>query len=439
MKCSKCKEYGWKDPQPVVFIDPQNGMRYCQFHAPVKEKTISVGSFNKKVFKRIQAAIDSGDAGTVCNLSGTVFPGDISFSKYGKESSLPDISFSFALFNSKVNFSGVSFRGKVDFSEAVFRQTVLFNKADFNVSVHFVKTWFNGLTSFYSAIFNGFAFFSYAIFCRETSFSLASFNHAIFYASAIEDSMDFNRIQVAPPGIQFVKIDLYHLMFFNVDLKDLEFANSCWPIANEEYLIPLNWGNGSFVSCLKKWLRGGFWDRYRIVSEKENEPKWHQICEFYQRMKRKNKEDHNEYEVSKWHISEKEAQLKLLRQSGESKLLCFALWLYKQVSGFGEGPRRAGMVLLILIGIAWLLLGMGGLSNGGYSIQGPAWPTWESTRNFGTVFMVLFEYVMMLKDTSTGFKPQYGWIEGVMLVLTRLVIPLQAALFGFAVRNTFRR
>ena len=92
-----------------------------------------------------------------------------------------------------------------------------------------------------------------------------------------------------------------------------------------------------------------------------------------------------------------------------------------------------GLLLLFGCFLAWA-----GVSDGQVFIQGPAWPnTWENFSNFGTVFMTLFKNVMLFKVVE--FTPQYGWIGGIVLIMTRLIIPLQAALFAFALRNRFRR
>ena len=94
MPCCKCKEHSWPDPQPVIYTDEADKKDYCLFHAPVKPEGMSVENFNAQVFARIDAVKarnKANDADDFCVLSGTIFPGYISFSAYRKDNPLPGI------------------------------------------------------------------------------------------------------------------------------------------------------------------------------------------------------------------------------------------------------------------------------------------------------------------------------------------------------------
>ncbi|WP_028587310.1 hypothetical protein [Desulfocurvus vexinensis] len=159
-------------------------------------------------------------------------------------------------------------------------------------------------------------------------------------------------------------------------------------------------------------------------------------------MKRKYKDEHNEYEASRWHVSEKEAQLKLLRRAEEYPRLwamlwrepgawfLFAmLWLYRQASGFGENPGRAGLVLLGLVVLP--LLALGAAEVVGHFVL---W-SWD----WGRVDAVVKDWLRFLPLTSTrGLESVPGWRHALM-VLWQLLVTVQAALFAFALRNRFRR
>lgn len=199
----------------------------------------------------------------------------------------------------------------------------------------------------------------------------------------------------------------------------------------------LNIANLHFENC--QWPE----EKGRIKVAVEDEAGQLQATrDFYQRMKRKYKDEHNEYEASRWHVSEKEAQLKLLRRAEEYPRLramlwrepgawfLFAmLWLYKQASGFGENPGRAGLVLLGLVMLPLLALGAAEV------IGHFVWWSWD----WGRVDAVVKDWLRFLPLTSArGLESVPGW-RHTLMVLWQLLVTVQAALFAFALRNRFRR
>lgn len=90
MPCCKAEEYKWCKDEPVVNYKDDEGRGFCVFHAPQGKKRIPLEEFNTLVFTAIDSARETKE---VCNLSGTVFEGDISFNQYGEENPLPRISF----------------------------------------------------------------------------------------------------------------------------------------------------------------------------------------------------------------------------------------------------------------------------------------------------------------------------------------------------------
>lgn len=158
-----CKDiYQWckdefENGKKAVYID-ETGMEYCIFHAPKGKKGVSLEEFNNRVFTRISDAIKAEllpksqqaeavkqravEYGTICNLYGIVFEGDISFSRYNKNNPLPEISFWRAQFNGNSDFSSVTFSGEADFSSAKFSEGVDFNSAKFSGKANFLGTEF---------------------------------------------------------------------------------------------------------------------------------------------------------------------------------------------------------------------------------------------------------------------------------------------------------
>lgn len=225
----------------------------------------------------------------------------------------------------------------------------------------------------------------------------------------------------------------------------------------------LNVANLHFVNC--EWPE----EHGRIKVAVEDESGQLQATrDFYQRMKRKYKDEHNEYEASRWHIAEKEAQLRLMTQNttplrrlarealgkgachttskrlrrvgrkvrqkkfgvaarllgriaeqwarpkfdaASERLTRHALRTYKLLSGFGEKP---------VLALCWLLL----------FLLLPLLP-WIFPGRY------LF-YIPLLREQPTAADGFWG-VTRLWMLLWQLLITFQAALFAFALRNRFRR
>lgn len=125
--CYKQKEYGdWCQGEET--LRAENTGYYCIFHLPkgVNEKGSAV--LKTRVFQRINDAKVSGKA---CNLSGTVFNDDISFSQFNKDGPMPEVDFSYAVFHGQADFRGVVFEGMTSFGWATVEKDAYFNSAFF--------------------------------------------------------------------------------------------------------------------------------------------------------------------------------------------------------------------------------------------------------------------------------------------------------------------
>ena len=454
MKCCKCKEYNWPDPQDVIYPDPNDENGYCVFHAPARNKGISKIEFNKLITERL-----NGHHSDSVVFTGAIFPDTFSLIDFGNRTKLPGLNLDHCTFKGRLTFRGATisekltcknaifekevcfarvvfveyadfsesiFRDAVDFASAVFKKKSFFRAADFRNYATFDDAKFYERASFYSASFkretrfNSSMFFSKVLFDTATFdgityFSNTSFGRDLSTAGFIpldvfnDYSARFSGCKFGENGIYFDGSNLYWCDFLKSDLKNVTLSTDCWPTIDGRYYIPCE---NSSLELSKN---------------------------FYQKMKRKYKDEHNEYEASKWHISEKETQLKFLKRSRESLILLLILYLYKIVSGFGENPRKAGAQLFCFLLFTFSLLGFGGISNGTTTIDGSIIFSVDGLINFGTVLMTWFKYVMLLKVDSTQFHPVNEWVHNLVLVLTRLLIPFWAAMFGLAVRNRFRR
>jgi len=161
-------------------------------------------------------------------------------------------------------------------------------------------------------------------------------------------------------------------------------------------------------------------------------------------MKQKYKELHNEQEVSNWHYGEKE----MFRKENPIRRylpLSFS-FLYWLSSGYGEDYKRAGGILVALLFIFLVLLGYAELvprSEGNpehfsYAFMGLRNITLHELNfdQFLALCSTLWKYVTYQKDFA--FVPMTKLGEFIKM-LSQILIPLQTALFAFAIRNRFRR
>lgn len=185
--------------------------------------------------------------------------------------------------------------------------------------------------------------------------------------------------------------------------------------------------NASFTTC--HWPTKADRPNGRIKLRDEDKPgRLQPARDFYQRMKRKYKDEHNEYEASRWHIAEMEAQLKLLRADKNSKFLKCCLWYYKWSSGFGEAPLRACLWLLglVFLPLAW--------TAAAEVAQHFVWWSFDWGR-IDAVVTAWLGYLPLTRSVPPGAS---GLLRAGML-FWQLLVAIQATLFVFALRNRFRR
>ena len=164
-------------------------------------------------------------------------------------------------------------------------------------------------------------------------------------------------------------------------------------------------------------------------------PNLPEIEALYRGLKRRAKAAHDEPEVCEWHYCEKEIARK---RGGLQWPIVFLYWLF---SGYGERPFRAGCWLVGWITVLTVLMGIWGLqprcetgpilifSSLGDLIHPKLW---------GLLFLNTLQHVLFLKDPA--YEPIILMPDAlVQIIFTRILIPLQFALFAFALRNKLRR
>lgn len=462
MVCCKANKFGhWCEELPIVYTD-NDSKDYCLFHAPKEHKGLSIEAFKWEVHGLIQAAIT---AESKCDLSGTVFPGAIDFQIDEDFDSFPAMVFKGATFWGKADFSSAYFSGEANFENTTFFDEADFRyarfpkatKANFN-SVHFSKlATFSAATfmenaDFSNAIFEGYANFSATTFDGDAHFDDAYFkNGAIFQGwprfekITFRSGAFFKRVWSDNREIFFREVNFAagSVSFLDTDLANFRFERCIWPqkiagrsmfssedtevfhdeIQADQDFVALPWK--------KRWSNTELPKRYAMVED------------LYRQMKQQAKEKHNEPQASKWHYREKE----MFRKKKMWRRYVSLTWLYWAASGYGERPVKAGLVLLgfcTMVPIAMNWVGLKVLDpttpiNGVKAIQGfsLSWPWDWDWAKFNLLFQTAIEYSLFVKEPILKIAP--GFWAGLLTLWTKLIIPVQATLFVFALRNKFRR
>lgn len=426
MGCCKCEEFltsSISSCSDVVYKDALTEKEFCIFHAPPEGKhgpdgaLVNAEKFNQLIFDHISSQSKpfclGGQPITMCNISGTVFPWDITFEA--------DITTEFPF----IDFSNCIFLGKVFFFEVNFPHGAQFEKVEFHEETVFDNTLLNGVSFAYAN------FYSYVLFMKPhftgtvELFSTTFHSYSTISNPIIDSTLYLNDALVTPGNV---------LM-----LKELN-RNSTSKLSLEPSQLP----GFKFQGC--RWP-----SRLYIETKGHGAPSNQPDCEeLYRAMKQKAAEEHDQPMVSRWHFREKLMQLKGLFANARSndlievvedreanwgarawawfKLLALPPYLpkltltgiYWATSGFGERAVRAGVWLLALVGLSFAL----------NAIPQPMdWNTiWGSTAANATMATIPFA-----KDI-----PGDGWVK-VGRGFWQFLIAVQFTLFALAVRNRFRR
>ncbi|MHC1699989.1 MAG: pentapeptide repeat-containing protein [Humidesulfovibrio sp.] len=469
MVCCKCEEHQWDD-RPID-CTTYDGVGYCIFHNP-HNKGISSESYSKLVTERI---LSTGKSNASVNLSGAIFPWDFMFGshfesqvdyvvdlkhavfrgdadfhdarlnisdftgvKFEKkaifkcakfldsvsfveaefigtttfESSafFHDAMFDNSTFFEKSNFNDVKFLGEANFGEATFHKRCMFRKSIFRRNTSFMFTVFLSESLFTSASFFGETNFITTEFGANTYFFDNNFSGVtIFTGSNISKKMyigsprkvsgtiSLTGLSAGPDSIRIKEFNsemMFKLFFIDVDI---------------EYLC--------FLSCILP-------DAFRVSGDNKENVKM--LESIYRRLKQKSCTEHDQRMVSEWHYREK---LMAMKRGENSVFEATLLRLYYTSSSFCERPMRAGCCLAGLVALPLLLFGVAKLATTGLSLR-------PDVAAIADVFM---DWQRALPLSKVPAEPLPTAWKLWMFYISQLLIALQAALFGFAVRNRFRR
>jgi len=299
---------------------------------------------------------------------------------------------------------------KADFSSTRFDEKADFSWARFNADAGFIDARFMAAADFRWAQFETEAYFNGARFSGDLRFVAASVNAMLFWSSTFPTDRAQGRLSFAfckPKAyIRFVHADLSCFRTLETDLERFRFEACRWPV-----------------------------DRYGdyVVHEDNDEPSLNTLkqLEFvYRTLKGLAQDGHDEIMASAWHFKEKSTQYRVLRaaskRNSRDNFLVVFLWLYNACSGYGERPGRALCVLASLLAALFVCL------------AGPSFVLHGLDCDSVVRLALSWAQLAVLLP-----RPELDWLPPAWqipaLFLARVLVPLQAALFGFALRNKFRR
>lgn len=276
---------------------------------------------------------------------------------------------------------------------------------------------FKGTVDFRQVLFGGVTEFR-GTFIKEVSFWWSTFKaDADFREIVFHKMADFSRCSIGK-SLLFEEVDLSYCSFLDCSIHNCQFIRCKWPR-----------------------IRG----REALYDEKKKAP-YEKVEELYRQLKWKYKEGHNEQEASRWHYSEKEMYRK---KNWWRRFNPFSFSnLYWAASGYGERPVRAGIMLLLLfVSLVLFTSSLGLVSSSGKPVYGVN-TFKEFSDTFGSKFLPELEkigliiyntmqYVLFFK--TPYFKPETLSGDIILAIFTKLLMPIQAALFILALRNRFRR
>ena len=182
-----------------------DGKTWCPFHLPMESadgtpspkagwSKKKVKEFNEAIFAFIDKAKEED---RFADLTGMVFPGDITFDRYRAGiSELPSVTFFRAHFSGNAGFHGVFFRGNAGFHKTQFSDAAEFYQAQFSGNTDFKEAQFRGNASFEEAVFSGDAGFEKARFGGGAGFGRARFgNNAGFQGTQFDGDAGFEKVQ----------------------------------------------------------------------------------------------------------------------------------------------------------------------------------------------------------------------------------------------------
>jgi len=501
--CEKYPSDEWCESLPIVYRD-EEGKSYCVFHAPQGKKGVSLYEFNEYVFDLITKAqkerrncglygvVFEGDihfqrfnkdnplpslsfhevlfpgevnfSNTYCaenvTFSDTVFQGEADFINtifkkglslllvkfqgeaifIGTEFLGPNV-FMGVEFSSTANFLNAKFHRWVHIPGCIFKDYARFELSNFSESVHFQRSHFKKQANFENCKFKGELVLEETKFDKEVFFKSAEFDNKVSILNTIfEEKADFSKVLFYQNS--FIKGETFHDigMLTNVSIRDKLVLDGV--SLKKTSFLDSDLRKMDFYNC--EWHQEKGWkllyDEILAITTKTPSSSSQLIGKveiLYRQLKQKCKEENNEIEASNWHYREKEMQ----RKGSSTLFIKIFLNIYYAASGYGENPRLALLVLVLLILLSTFVLSICGLIpvNSASQLCDVEVINWPQNADFQQMTFVLsdvFKYVTFQKDYCLQPTSSMGQIFKIFI---QIFIPIQGALLAFALKNKFRR
>lgn len=466
-----------------------DGNYYCLFHHPTKEKNIS--KFEEIFERRLQAVwkqvsgieklpIDQQNQtrrDIPHDFRYVWFPSWVNLSELIFES---NVNFSYATFSGQTDFWSSTFKGTANFNSAIFndrakfssatkfKSIAYFGRATFNDQADFSLSIFSHEANFSSATFSAFADFSSAIFSSASNFELATFSaEASFISSTFTGFTNFGSATFGEKSQIFFKSTVvsYVLSFKYTKFKGyvaFEGKQDNQLFIEENSLLSMvnaRIDDAKKISFHIVRLELGWFINADVTEFVFTDCKWRytngkdlNVKEELENLKKRGFENPNALLTKAcWHLADNHEESKsfpkasLFRQiANESKRLedykgwkVWSLhWWYWFSSFYGESPLRAGLVLvgiLLLFAVAFMFADFQVCpivkTIPETACEARTLNVWESAlQSLATATFQSIEYIKP-NSMATTF----------LIILEKILAPVQAALLALAIRRKFMR
>lgn len=335
-----------------------------------------------------------------------------------------DVDLSRAVINNMLCFS-VSFRGNVKSVQTQYANVALFVSCGFWKMADFSDAKFFRTAIFYRTSFGATTVFDRVTFSKRLLFNKSRFSEKVFFWQAVFPgsdngcliSFEYTHISSEFP-LKISDCDLSCFVTFNVDLRNIIFNNCSWP-KDLKYNIRIKEDEGVLDQKKLKQIE----NNYRILKQKAMQGK-------------------SELTASDWHYKEKSTTIKVLCGELHSKgsllsrirfekiFIISILYLYGVVSGFGEKPLRASLFFLGMVIFPFAAYGVPAVAETGIT------PNIDHDKVTAVVASALHCIPFVKYSSVSSYQSSF---EMLFSVFWQIIIAFQAALFGFSLRNKFRR
>ena len=397
--------YNWCRAYEAIHSEGDN--HYCIFHAPKDKKGTSLLNFNRQIKQALRE---------IYSFEGIIFPGDITFEP---KDNISQIS----------SFNHTVFHGKACFKGNILHPSPTFKYAEFHDEVDFRECTIREKADLETVTFK-----------EKVKFDGAKFKTAIFYGPSFEKEVRFVAVDIYDQ-LKFHNVNLEEACFIRTDLRKCDFITCKWFERKGRYVL-LDEIELFEKRPIQKDV-GGILHYSTLYADVEN---------LYRNLKQNSSENHNQYDYSSWHYSEKEMQRKRLGLNKFKNLSTFKKWftfanwsifanwlilsIFNQLCGYGDNFQKAAGRLLLIVMLSSLAMGITGIINEQDYMIALSFSGDISLTRLWEIALTTLEHLTFSK--SPEYRPD-GQLGRSLILLFKIITPIQVALLGFSLRNRFRR